>query len=133
MERLKVLCVDDNMYMLKAVSAVLSGVYDVSILPDGTRLKEYLERETPDLFLLDYYMPVLNGFELIPIIREFPEHRNTPIVFLTAIYNIECVKQAISLGVIEYIVKPVSNENLLAKIARHIVRNPKNEITSEMD
>jgi PleD family two-component response regulator len=64
---------------------------------------------------------VLNGFELVPIIRKFPEHENTPIMFLTSEGTVDHVSTAVYLGVCDYIVKPISKEILREKVALQLV------------
>ena len=76
-----VLAVDDSPMVLKSVSTYLRNDYKVYMLAKSYILEKTLNQIKPDLFLLDYNMPVLNGFELIPIIRSFTEHKNTPIIF----------------------------------------------------
>jgi len=72
--------------------------------------------------LLDYKMPDLNGFELVPIIRSFEEHKDTPIIFLTSMGTTEHVSAAAMLGASDFLVKPFEPYTLQDKIAKHIVR-----------
>jgi two-component system chemotaxis response regulator CheY len=83
-------------------------------------LVELLKKIIPDLFLLDYNMPVLNGFDLIPIIRKFPGHEETPIVFLTSEGTIDHVTAARHFGACDYIIKPIDKKVLREKIAMHL-------------
>ena len=120
--KLVVLAVDDSAVILKSVSAVLSNEYKVFTLLKPKELENILQKITPDLFLLDYQMPEMNGFELVPVIRSFDEHKDTPIVFLTAEGTIDNVTAAIAMGSSDFIVKPFAPDMLREKIARHIVR-----------
>ncbi|MDR2940586.1 MAG: response regulator [Clostridiales bacterium] len=120
--KLFVLVVDDSPIILKSVSAVLSGEYKVFTLPKPTMIEKILNQLTPDLFLLDYLMPGLNGFDLIPIIRKFEEHKNTPIIFLTSEGTVDNVTAALALGASDFIVKPFNPDKLREKIAKHITR-----------
>ncbi|MDR0441893.1 MAG: response regulator [Treponema sp.] len=120
--KLQILAVDDAPVMLRTISSLLSEKYKVHILPDPTRVEKFLHQITPDLFLLDYQMPVLNGFELIPIIRKFWEHKNTPIIFLTSEGTPDHVAEALSRGACDFIVKPFQPNLLLEKVAKHIGR-----------
>jgi DNA-binding response OmpR family regulator len=65
-------------------------------------------------------MPDINGFELVDIIRSFEEHKDTPIIFLTAMGTAHHVTTAVSLGAVDYIVKPPDAEALKEKVAKHI-------------
>ena len=119
---LMVLAVDDSPAVLEAVSAVLSSEYKVFKLPKPTMLENVLKQVNPDLFLLDYQMPELNGFELIPIIRRVEGHKNTPIIFLTSEGTVDNITAAIALGACDFIVKPFKPDQLKEKVAKHIVR-----------
>ena len=120
--KLLIIAVDDSPVILESVSSVLSDDYKVFTLPKPKMLESVLRQMTPELFLLDYQMPELNGFELIPIIRSFEEHKETPIIFLTSMGTIDNVTAALALGASDYVVKPFKPETLREKIARHIVR-----------
>ena len=120
--KLIILAVDDSAVILKSVSAVLGIEYKVFTLPKPTEIENVLSKLTPDLFLLDYQMPEISGFELVPIIRSIPGHEDTPIVFLTSEGTIDNVTAAIAMGASDFIVKPFNPDMLREKIARHIVR-----------
>ena len=117
-----ILAVDDSPVILKAVSAVLSNDYKVFTLIKPTELEKVLKKLTPDFFLIDYQMPELNGFDLIPIIRGFAEHKDTPIVFLTSEGTFDNVTAALALGASDFIVKPFDPDILREKIAKYIVK-----------
>jgi putative two-component system response regulator len=119
-----VLSVDDNPSILLAVSSLLGDeytVYTMSEVINESMLIELLKKVTPDLFLLDYNMPALNGFDLIPIIRNFPVHEETPIIFLTSDGTADRVSAAVKLGACDYIVKPIDKAKLLEKISAYSV------------
>lgn len=114
-----ILAVDDNPSILTAVNELLHHQYKVYTLPKPEALKMLLERIKPDLFLLDCKMPVLNGFDLVPQIREFSEFEKTPIIFLTAEGNIDTLNAAVNFGASDFIVKPINETVLREKIAAH--------------
>lgn len=120
--KLRILAVDDASFMLSTISSVLKNDYEVFSLTKGALVEKFLRHTTPELFLLDYTMPEINGFQLVPIIRSFEEHENTPIIFLTAMGTTHHVSKAFSLGACDFVVKPVNPEILREKIAKHIVR-----------
>jgi len=120
--KLVILAIDDSPVLLKSVSAVLGAEYKVYTLPKPTELHKILQQITPDLFLLDYMMPEVNGFELVTAIRSYEEHKDTPVIFLTSIGTVDNVTAAIALGASDFIVKPFNPESLREKVARHIVR-----------
>ena len=120
--KLVILAVDDSVAVLNSITSVLGGEYKVFTLPKSTELEKVLEKLTPDLFLLDYLMPGINGLELVPIIRGFEEHMDTPIIFLTSEGTIDTVTAATALGACDFAVKPFAPDVLREKIAKHIVR-----------
>jgi DNA-binding response OmpR family regulator len=122
-----ILAIDDAPDVLKSVHAVLRDKYRVYTLPKPGKLHEILLKTKPDLFLLDYQMPAMSGFEIIPIIREYPEHRNTPIIFMTSAGTVDHLTAAVGLGVCDFIVKPVDMDVLREKVASHIDHPKKQE------
>ena len=117
-----VLAVDDAPVILKSITFALKKDYEVFTLTDPTMVEKFLNQITPDIFLLDYRMPELNGFELIPIIRSFEKHKNTPIIFLTSMGTNDYVADAIKLGACDYMIKPFKEDVLREKVAKHIAR-----------
>ena len=114
--RQSILAVDDSPSMLRSIHFALHSRYKVHTLQKPENLKKIIEGLKPDLFLLDYNMPEINGFELVKIIREFAHFKNTPIVFLTSESSPEHLKEAINLGISDYIVKPFNPKKLRDKI-----------------
>ena len=115
-----ILAVDDSPMILKSVSSLLSNDYKVYMLAKSTMLKRMLNQIKPDLFLLDYNMPDINGFELIPVIRSIEQHKDTPIIFLTSEGTIDNISSAIMLGACDFIAKPVQPSTLRSRIGKHI-------------
>ncbi|MCL2225463.1 MAG: response regulator [Defluviitaleaceae bacterium] len=117
MDKPVVLAVDDNPSILKTVNFLLNKDYVVRTLSDSAKMRELLHIIKPDLFLLDYNMPGLTGFDLVPRIREFPEHTDTPIVFLTSEGSVDNLSSALYLGAKSFIVKPINDADFRKKIA----------------
>jgi len=115
-----VLAVDDNPSILKSVNFFLREKYIVSTLPYPEKLKDLLVMITPDLFILDCYMPVLNGFDLVPIIRSHSSHAETPIIFLTGEGTVDNFSVAMHLGASDFLVKPIDENILREKVALHL-------------
>ena len=115
-----ILVVDDVVSMLRAIQYALHDRYKVYILSKSEDVLDFLKSNNPDLILLDYVMPVLGGFDLIPIIKALPDHKNTPIIIITTEGTQDHVNQAISLGASDFIVKPFKPKELNDKVAKHI-------------
>ena len=111
-----ILAIDDNPSILQALNNLLHDKYKVYTLPQPQAIKDVLSRVVPDLFILDCHMPVMHGFELVPLIRSQPEHEDTPIVFLTSEGTIDNVSVATTIGASGFIVKPIDDNILLEKV-----------------
>jgi PleD family two-component response regulator len=120
--KMRILAIDDSPVMLQTISSLLGDDYTVYKMVNPAMLEKFLEKVTPELFLLDYKMPDMSGFDLIPIIRNFEEHKNTPIVFLTSEGTSDHVSSALTLGARDFIIKPFQPNILREKVAKHIVR-----------
>ena len=118
--RHSVLIVDDVSSMLRAMQYALNDRYKVYVLSKSEDAIDFLNSKTPDLILLDYVMPVINGFDLIPIIRKLPEHKDTPIIIITTEGTPDHVNKAITIGASDFIVKPFKPKELNDKVAKHI-------------
>ena len=115
-----VLAVDDAPSILQEINYILQEDYSVFTLPQPEFLENLLQKLIPDLFLLDYHMPNLTGFDLVPIIRKIPLHEDTPIIFLTAEGTVDNFTVATHLGACDFMVKPINEEILRKKTALHL-------------
>jgi DNA-binding response OmpR family regulator len=122
-ERAVVLAIDDDSSILNSINALLIDkytVYTVPGVPNDRMLKELLKKISPDLFLLDCNMPGLNGFDLVPIIKDTATYEDTPIIFLTSDGTIDNVNVAMNTKANDFIVKPIDKEILHAKVKLHL-------------
>jgi len=119
-----VLAIDDVPHMLRSIQYALRNRFNVQTLSKPEMLEEFLQKikVTPELFLLDFNMPGLSGYDVFLRIRELPEHRQTPIIFLTSEGTIDNVTAAINLGASDFVVKPFSSAVLREKVAKHIFK-----------
>jgi DNA-binding response OmpR family regulator len=119
-QSLRVLAIDDNPYMRKLLRNLLVnvGVKKFYEAADGIAGLEAIRTVSPDLVILDWEMPLLNGPELVRIVRSpgvFPMP-DLPIIMLSAHGERWRVVEAVRLGVNEFMVKPVSSKGLLDRI-----------------
>jgi len=115
-----ILVVDDVSSMLRAIQYALHDKYKVYVLSKSEDVQDFLKTKKPDLILLDYVMPVINGFELIQMIKGMPEHKDTPIIILTTEGTQNCVNEAMSLGASDFMVKPFKPKELNDKVSKHL-------------
>ena len=121
MDRKTIFLVDDDITNLAIGNNTLSEIYDVFTLNSCARLMKMLEKRIPDLILLDVEMPEMNGYETIKLIKSNDNSRNIPVIFLTAQSNAESELRGLSLGAIDYIIKPFSPPLLLKRIEVHLL------------
>ena len=115
-----VLAIDDSPTLLHEINHALNDIYSVYTLPVPDQLENILSMVVPDLFILDYNMPRITGFELFPLIRKHPEHSDTPILFLTTEGTPDHVYAAIMLGASAFMVKPLNDVLLREKVGSHL-------------
>ena len=117
----KILIVDDvvsNVLLLKVLLKNLN--YQIATANDGLQALSAVETEKPDLILLDVMMPGLNGFEVAEKLKENPETRDIPIIFLTALNATSDVVRGFKAGANDFISKPFHKEELLIRVSHQI-------------
>jgi two-component system chemotaxis response regulator CheY len=119
-QQLTLLVVDDNPFMRNLVRGMLGniGVKKIYEAGDGLAALELIRQLNPDIVVLDWEMPLLNGAELVRIVRSpgaFPTP-DTPIIMLTAHGERWRIIEAAKIGVNEFLCKPVSTKSLYDRI-----------------
>lgn len=127
-QQLTVLIVDDNQYMRKMLRGILLaiGVKGLHEAEDGISGLELVRTLSPDVVILDWEMPLLNGPEFLRIVRSpgvFPTP-NLPIIMLSGYCERWRVVEAARLGVNEYLCKPISQQALYERLLS-IVASPR--------
>ncbi|MEV4782022.1 response regulator [Burkholderia sp. LMU1-1-1.1] len=118
--RARILVADDNQDMRGYVRSLLEREYLVETCADGEAALEAILRDPPDLLLSDVMMPRLDGFGLMRRIREHPAVGGLPIILLSARAGEEAKIEGLEAGADDYLVKPFSANELLARIRNHI-------------
>ena len=128
-DRKTIFLVDDDITNLTIGDNALSDYYNVFTINSGATLLKMLERRIPDLILLDVEMPEMNGYETIKRIKLNPATSNIPVIFLTAQSACEDELEGLSLGAIDYILKPFLPILLRKRIEIHLlVESQKHEL-----
>lgn len=124
---MKILIVEDEIGIYTFLKEGLEDEgYDTLVASDGaTALKEYQEWQ-PDLILLDWMIPVIDGIDVCNRIRE--KDTTTPIIFLTARDTVEDTIKGLRAGANDYVKKPFSFEELLERIKIHFRNRQQDEI-----
>jgi len=125
-QQLAVLVADDNAFMRKLVRSMLNniGVKTVFEAADGIDALEMIRTAAPDVVILDWEMPLLNGPELVRIVRSpavFPMP-DIPIIMLTGHGDRRRVMQTVKLGVNEVLCKPVSARALFDRLVAILLK-----------
>lgn len=114
----QVLVVDDFSMALKTMKVQLEGEYQVTLAVSGKQALAFLEKHKPDLIFMDVEMPEMDGIETVQKIKENPLWREIPIIFLTGNKEKDTIYSCMSLGAVDYMIKPVSVPKMLEKIRK---------------
>jgi two-component system sensor histidine kinase/response regulator len=128
-----ILGVDDvaeNLFLLKATTR--RAGYTFMGATSGRECLSLLLRVTPRVILLDIEMPEMDGFETCRRIKENPDFRHIPVLFLTARKTSEDVKKCVMLGGNDFIAKPFDVEKLLERVRHWSSRRATGSIANEM-
>ena len=113
-----ILAVDDTAFILSRITDALVKHYDVVTVNSGVRALKYLSKNKPDLILLDIRMPLRDGFEILREIQTMEDRADIPVVMLTGMEDKRYVMESIKLGIRDYILKPFTPSDLLARVQR---------------
>jgi signal transduction histidine kinase/CheY-like chemotaxis protein len=132
-EKAVIVYCDDNRDLRSFVKKILDPYYTVLLAADGEMGLIEIKKFQPDLIISDLMMPKMTGSELVSAIRADPELRSTPVVLLTARSSNDSRIDNLKLGVDDYLTKPFSEEELLARSANLIkLRMQQQEIKRQL-
>ncbi len=113
--------VDDMIGNLKIVGKILLGVgYEVVMIQDSRKAIEMIEKNPPDLLLLDIMMPFIDGYQICEQVKSNKILKDIPVIFFTAKGETSDLVRGFEVGGVDYIVKPASKEELIARISTHL-------------
>lgn len=113
-----ILIVDDDKTSLATAKNVLSDFFKVTAVISGGQALKFLQNNTCDLIMLDINMPDMDGFDVMARIRDNPEHRDIPIVFLTADNDPKTESLCLEKGAMDFITKPFVVNVMISRICR---------------
>src|SRR5262249_6767885 len=116
----RILLADDNADMRDYVTRLLRGRWKVETVADGATALERARETLPDLILSDILMPGLDGYHLLQALRADERTRAIPVIFLSARAGEEARVEGLSAGADDYLVKPFSARELLARVRTHL-------------
>lgn len=117
MERSKILIVDDEPHVVKLISDVLEPEgYEILAAFDGRAAFEISKQSEPDLIVMDWDMPILNGIESLKLIKAEEQLKDIPVIMITGrMTSVKNLKIAFEAGAIDFIRKPVEPVELMAR------------------
>jgi CheY-like chemotaxis protein len=117
----KVLIVEDEPDIAGALKARLDlEGYRVVLAKDGQEGVQKARAEKPDLMLLDIMIPLLNGYDVLNLVKTDPATRSIPVVVLTALPHVEDAENAFKAGADDFLNKPYTNERLMQKVWKYL-------------
>ena len=129
----RVMVIDDNPLLLRNMKHLLEKRYQVFIATSGEKALEFIPKKKPDIILLDYEMPGMDGRETFMKIKENPETRNIPVLFLTGISDKAHIYAALELEPAGYILKPAAEEKLFSQIEQALIEKMPDKTASQDD
>ncbi|MCM1230794.1 MAG: response regulator [Ruminococcus flavefaciens] len=129
-KKFSVLIVDDIPEHIAYAGRILKNSgYTVYAVTSGKDALEFLAERRPDIIMLDIKMDDMDGLEVCRRIKSNENTKNIPVIFITSENNPEVIKQGFAVGGCDYIVKPFTNEEYLARVKTHIENShQKNEL-----
>lgn len=122
-DQIKVMVVDDDNLLLELLTAILNsaGITKIEVADNGMKAVTMMYETNPvyDLVLCDWHMPEKNGIDVHTAMRASERYHATIFMLVTAVTEAKLIRDAIDQGVDDYVVKPLEQEKMLKKIARH--------------
>ncbi len=111
------LVVDDSRVVRTLEKRIMETFgYTISEAEDGKLAAEACAQAMPDLILLDWHMPVMNGLEFLKVLRAMPNGTTPKVIFCTTESELSNIMQALSSGADEYVMKPFDAEIIKGKL-----------------
>jgi DNA-binding response OmpR family regulator len=128
---IKILIVDDERLGRETIEAILEGHgYNLEFAENGPQALEKARRLLPDVILLDVMMPGMSGFEVCAQIRQDNLLAEVPIMFLTALDDLQSLISGLKIGADEYITKPYDPDDLRARLIT-VARMKRHQLTQK--
>lgn len=131
--RSRILVVDDSLFNRKILNDALSPVYEVLSARNGEEaISLCREEQPPDIVLLDIMIPGMDGHEVCKRLKNDPATKEIPIIFITAMTDVEDETLGLELGAVDYITKPFSIPIVQARVRTHLELKRQRDILRDM-
>ncbi|MBF0271723.1 MAG: diguanylate cyclase [Magnetococcales bacterium] len=115
-----ILIVDDEPINIAVLTDILEDKYEILFATDGLKAVELAKTAQPDLILLDVMMPDLDGYEVCARLKQERSTATIPVIFVTAMSDVDNEARGLELGAMDYITKPVSPPVVRARVRNQI-------------
>ena len=122
MDKKTILIVDDERINLNLLITALKEEYDVKVAKNGKQALKLSKTNKPDLMLLDILMPDINGYDVCKTLKEDPDTKEIPIIFITAMSDSGYETKGLDLGAVDYITKPICIPIVKSRVKHHLER-----------
>jgi two-component system, cell cycle response regulator DivK len=113
----KILVVDDSTTNVVLLEAILDEKgYQIETALNAKEAYSIIEKETPDLILLDLLMPKISGFDFLEEIRKNQKTINTPVIVVSALTDEENIEKIMKMGAIDFVKKPIDLQYLVERV-----------------
>ncbi len=129
----RILLADDNADMRAYIRRLLGGHYAVEAVSNGVEALAEAHKNPPDLILTDVMMPELDGFGLLKELRASDDTRTIPVILLSARAGEDARVEGLEAGADDYIVKPFTSRELLARVGAHLALSRLRRETAERE
>ncbi|WP_338874771.1 ATP-binding protein [Spirosoma sp. SC4-14] len=127
----KILVVDDNVDMRMYIQRLLEPLYQIKTAPEGRSALELIQSEPPDLVLSDIMMPIMDGEQLLRTLKADPVTARIPVMLLSARAGEEAKIDGYTAGADDYLIKPFSANELLARVRAQLSLSQERNRASE--
>ncbi|MCG8618475.1 MAG: response regulator, partial [Desulfobacterales bacterium] len=115
-----IMIVDDSPTNIDILAATLKDQYRLTIAKSGRTALDRIDKQIPDLILLDILMPEMDGFEVCRRLKADKRTRDIPVIFITAVEAAEHKTRGFELGAVDYITRPFPKSEVRARVRTHL-------------
>jgi PleD family two-component response regulator len=130
--RPRLLVVDDQPTNIELLYRLFADEYQVFMATNGPQALAKVEAEPPDLILLDWVMPDMNGLAVCEALKSNPDTRDIPVLFVTASHAPEEETRALEVGGVDFITKPINPAAVKARVKTHLTLKLQTDLLKRM-
>jgi PAS domain S-box-containing protein len=132
---MNVLIVDDTTANINILGHIMArGGLNISVAPNGEKALELIGKNKPDLILLDVMMPGIDGYEVCERLKQDETTRDIPVIFLTALSDLENIVKGFKVGAVDYITKPFKEAEVVCRATSQLkLKKTQNELAQSQN